>query len=184
MSVAAVEMASARGRTRRVLDSLANVSSVAWMPGEEMDYRQWLIVGRRLGALGRCSQWWLGDWIRFGNVRFGERYARAARITGYDVHTLVNMVYVASRFEISRRRDDLSWSHHEALASLDHGEQELWFERAVAQRLSVADLRGELRSVRRADARRTVTVASSEQPVVTCPECGCTFVLAGAARNR
>ena len=38
----------------------------------------------------------------------------------------MNMVYVASRFEVSRRREMLSWSHHAALAALDRDGQELW----------------------------------------------------------
>jgi hypothetical protein len=100
--------------------------------------------------MGRCGQWGIGDWILYGNAKFGERYTRAATITGYDAQTLMNMVYVASKFEISRRREALSWSHHESVAALDREEQERWLDLAAAERLSVADLRVEVRSSRRA----------------------------------
>jgi hypothetical protein len=127
----------------------AGISAVAWVPTRDLDAREWAEAGRFLGTMARSGQWGLGDWIRYGEARFGERYSKAARITGYDVQTLRNMVYVASRFEISRRRDNLSWSHHEAVAALGPSEQDSWLAIAQERRLSVTDLRTELRSTRR-----------------------------------
>jgi hypothetical protein len=134
-----------------------------------MDRAEWVAVGRRLGAMGRCGQWGIGDWIHYGNARFGERYDRAARVTGYDVQTLMNMVYVSSRFEISRRRESLSWSHHETLASSESSEQERWLDRAVAERMSVSDLRIELRNARR---RPEAAGNQKETKAHVCPHCG------------
>jgi hypothetical protein len=130
----------------------SSISAVAWVPVREMEFPEWAEAGRRLGAMGRCGQWGLGDWIRYGNTKFGERYAWAARVTAYDSQTLMNMVYVASRFEISRRRENLSWSHHETLAALQPDEQDYWLDRAIADHLSVSDLRLELRASRRNEA--------------------------------
>jgi hypothetical protein len=136
-------------------------------------------VGRRFGEIGRCSQWWLGDWIKYGNAKFGERYSRAMKLTGYDVQSLMNMVYVASRFEISRRRENLSWSHHATLAPLDVAEQEYWLTRAIAEKLSVADLRVELRGMRRTRAVATgdgaehaAQVQDDQVRTLVCPNCG------------
>ena len=126
------------------------VTPVSWQPGHAISLSQWVADGQRLGAIGRGVNWWLGDWLRFGNAKFGERYVRASRITGYDVQTLMNMVYVASRFEAERRRERLSWSHHAELAALEPDDQEQWLTRAEEERLSVRDLRGELRRVTRA----------------------------------
>lgn len=136
-------------------------------------------MGRRFGEIGRCSQWWLGDWIKYGNAKFGERYSRAMKLTGYDVQSLMNMVYVASRFEISRRRENLSWSHHATLAPLDVAEQEHWLTRAIAEKLSVADLRVELRGMRRtramtatSGAERSEQVEGDQARTLVCPNCG------------
>src|ERR1044072_8069353 len=74
-------------------------SAVAWHPQQELDRHQWAATGKRLGAIGRCSQWWIGDWIRYGTTRWGERYAQASRITGYDVSSLRNMAWVASQYD-------------------------------------------------------------------------------------
>jgi len=133
------------------------------------------VAGRRIGAVGRCIQWLLGDWIAYGNAKFGERYARAAKITGYDTQTLMNMVYVASHFPISRRREGLSWSHHETLAGLRLEEQEHWLDQAVAHRWSVSDLRTMVRAARSEDppaVEEGGRSTSRSGAVVSCPRCG------------
>ncbi len=151
------------------------LSKIAWVPQRDLGHSDWLATGRRLGAIGRCSQWWIGDWVRYGTARWGEKYAEAARVTGYDVASLRNMAWVASCFDLSLRNDKLTWSHHVLLAPLDVDEQRRWLQRASEERLSVADLRLELRALRGGDkgssrhAERDT--AGSEEPAV-CPHCG------------
>jgi hypothetical protein len=161
-------------------------SAIAWTPNHELDAHEWAAAGHRIGTVGRCIQWLLGDWIAYGNTKFGERYARASKITGYDPQTLMNMVYVASRFPISRRRENLSWSHHEAVASFDPDEQGRWLDEASKHRWSVSDLRIMLRAARKeraagGDERSPGTADASDVrklgekapgAAVTCPRCG------------
>jgi hypothetical protein len=152
---------------------------VAWTPGKDIDVYAWVRVGHRLGGMARCSQWWLGDWIRYGTTRWGEKYKEAARITGYDVQSLRNIAYVAGRIETSRRRDDLTWSHHAEVCALAPEQQDDWLQQAAAQRMSVADLRFELRSVRRLEGE-SAERAKAEAKVVTCPECEHRFTMPGS----
>ena len=156
--------------------SRSAISKVSWVPKRDLGHTEWLATGRRLGAIGRCSQWWIGDWIRYGASRWGEKYAEAARVTGYDVASLRNMAWVASQFELSLRSDKLTWSHHVLLAPLEPDEQRRWLERASEERLSVADLRLELRAVRngneKAAAEEDGHAAAAEGEVVVCPRCG------------
>jgi hypothetical protein len=160
-----------------VKGGISSISTIAWVPQQELDQQGWASAGRRLGAIGRGSQWWVGDWIRYGTARWGERYVEAARITNYDVHTLRNMAYVASRFKLSLRRDNLTWSHHALLAALTTDEQKRWLDRASKERLSVADLRMELRSMQRgAQESRSDDDNSAggetSQETISCPKCG------------
>lgn len=153
------------------------LSKVAWIPREELGHAEWIVAGRRLGTIGRCSQWWIGDWIRYGTAKWGEKYAEAARVTGYDVASLRNMAWVASRFSPSLRSDELTWSHHVLLAPLAAEEQRLWLERAREQKLSVADLRLELRALRggRQGKQPAVTPAADSRggaDSAVCPRCG------------
>jgi hypothetical protein len=158
---------------------------VAWIPERDLDIREWARIGQRLGVMGRCNQWWIGDWIRYGDAKYGEKYSRAAKLTGYDVQTLTNYVYVATSFaDVTRRRETISWSHHEAVAALEPAQQDNWLTLAAGLKWAVKDLRDELR------ARRAGRSSSGEEPTkqveeqlagtdqlqaeehVRCPHCG------------
>jgi hypothetical protein len=164
--------------------SRATISDVAWHAAEDMSFSEWLEYGRRLGVMGRSAGWWIGDWLSYGNHVFGERYARASRITGYDSQTLMNMAYVASRFDESRRRGKLSWSHHAEIAAMGPEEQDYWLERAESDRLSVRCLREGIRRERlrkkaedEAAERESVSTDGGAHPHddLVCPECGHVF---------
>jgi hypothetical protein len=142
----------------------------------ELDLRAWVEEGRRLGLIGRGVAWWLGDWLRYGNERYGERYSRASRITGYDRQTLMNMAYVASRFAPDRRRERLSWSHHADLAGVSAEEQEHWLDLAEADGLSVRCLREAIRAADKGDKRvldgsAPKGLAARGAQEVVCPNC-------------
>jgi hypothetical protein len=167
---------------------LTALTPTSWAAGRELAVGEWVEQGQCLGAIGRASAWWIGDWVRYGSARYGDRYAAASRVTGYDVQSLMNMSYVASRFDPGRRRRDLSFSHHAELAGLPPEDQELWLDRAEAGGLSVRALRAELRKVRqRSAARVALARARLEAPpepqaepadppaaedALVCPHCG------------
>jgi hypothetical protein len=142
-------------RTAAPTDSVApaSLTGVSWIPKADIGLETWIEQGKRLGCVGRSVGWWLGDWLIYGNQKFGEKYVRATRITGYDAQTLMNMAYVASRFPSSRRRSALSWSHHAELAALEVSEQERWLDMVEEQRMSVRSLRIEVRGARRSAQR-------------------------------
>ena len=141
-----------------------------------------MTVGRRFGVTARASQWWLGDWLRYGAKKWGEKYKEASAITGYDIQTLKNYAYVAGQFESSRRRDALTWSHHEVVAPLLPAEQDEWLDQATQHRFSVADLRIEVRHLRKTrEPRPSITAAEPTdeqgQPTFKCPQCGAELIV-------
>lgn len=153
---------------------------LAWQPDGAIRYPDWAATGQRLGEFGHGIQWWIGDWVRYGNGRWGERYGEAAKITGYEVKSLRNLAYVASRFEPSRRRDNLTWSHHAEVAVLEPADQDSWLDRAIALRLSVADLRELRRTSSLADARVAALGRPRQSRIpaeIVCPNCGSTLPL-------
>ena len=143
---------------------------LTWSPGKDIDVLAWVREGHRLGAMARCSKWLLGDWIRYGTTRWGEKYKQVARITGYDVKTLRNIAYVAGQVDVSRRRDNLSWSHHAEVCSLEPEQQDKWLDFAANEGVSVADLRIEIRSALRAEDGEDPD-SKPNRKIVTCPEC-------------
>jgi hypothetical protein len=186
---------------RRTQPSPTALTATSWSAPGELPVVDWVEQGRWLGAVGRASGWWIGDWIRYGNVRYGEKYGEAARLTGYDCQSLMNMAYVAGRYEAPRRRESLSFSHHAELAALAPPDQDLWLDRVEAGALSVRALRFELRearqrvALRRARATRRLTPVSGHrpaaarsdleaQPELRCPHCGHRFGRAAETSRR
>lgn len=129
--------------------------------------------------MSRVSNWWVGDWLHYGAARWGEKYTEAASITGYDVKTLRNIAYIAKRFDLSRRRDKLTWTHHAELAALPPDQQEEWLDRALALRLSPGDLRLELRTAQRSLESSSPEELPLERSVndFSCPHCGCAIAI-------
>lgn len=69
----------------------------------------------------KSIQWWVGDWLRFGERKYGEMYSQMLDSTDYEYGSLANMKYIAERFESSLRSENLSWSHHKEVAPLEPG---------------------------------------------------------------
>lgn len=117
----------------------------------ELSATDWQALGGQLFAIDRGLQWAIGDWINYGESRYGETYTAAMEATGKDRYVLANLAWVARKVERSRRRDTLSWSHHAEVAALDPAEQERILDRAEAEgwsqravRSAVQELRHEL----------------------------------------
>lgn len=120
----------------------AEMTETSWRPRTELSFAQWEDVGRNLQRMGRAWQWWIGDWIRYGEQRWGEKYDQAIDIVGLEYSTLASIVYVSGRIESCRRRQDLSWSLHAEVAKFDADEQDEWLDRAATEGMTVQRLRG------------------------------------------
>jgi hypothetical protein len=73
-----------------------------------------------LGKIEHSVSWWIGDWWAFGEHRYGDRKAmvEAEDWEGPAYQTCFNAWNIAKRFEINRRRLNLSFTHHAEVAGL------------------------------------------------------------------
>lgn len=102
-------------------------------------------MGEQLFAVADSSTWWIADWLVFGESAFLDRYEEAIRKTQLNYQTLRNYAWVARRFDMSRRRGELTFGHHAELAALDKPEQDYWLHKAVEYGWSRNRLRSEVR---------------------------------------
>ncbi len=107
----------------------------------DLPFEQYVRLGRNIRLLRDASKWWLGDWIIFGEDTYDEKYSQAVEVTDYSLGYLRNIVYTCRNVAPSRRRDDLSFSHHMEVAKLHGRDQRRWLGRAVREDLSEAVLR-------------------------------------------
>jgi N6-adenosine-specific RNA methylase IME4 len=109
---------------------------------EDLDFGEWEEVGRALGRVENGRQWWTGDWLNHGERKYGEGYAQGMDATGLALQTLTNCAWVARRFsEISRRRENLSWGHHDVVAADEPADQDYWLDQAEEHDWTVRELR-------------------------------------------
>lgn len=107
---------------------------------------EWEEAGKLLHQAEGAVHWWIGDWLLHGHGHYEHgQYKEALEILPFEHGTLRNDKYVAEVFELSRRRDNLSWSHHQVVAGLTKRDQNRWLDRAEKNEWSSRDLRKELK---------------------------------------
>jgi hypothetical protein len=113
---------------------------------EGMPFDRWLALGAALRKAGKGIQFWIGDWIRYGEHEYGEMYSQAIEATGKAEATLQNYVFVAKNVHSSRRRelDVVDFSTHAEVASLPAKDQERILAAAEKDTLTVKQVRREV----------------------------------------
>ena len=107
----------------------------------DLSFAEWDDLGQKLAPIGKSIGFIIGDWINYGEGRYGEKYAEALERSGMAYQTLMNYSYVARKVEISCRQENLGFEHHAVVAKLKPDEQEHWLEMTKAHNLSVRRLR-------------------------------------------
>lgn len=113
------------------------------------DWEQALAFARKAES---CAMWWVGDLLNYGETNYGDTYTQAMEASGLEYQTVANAKYVAGQVEFSRRRENLSFSHHDAVASLPPKEQNRWLAKAERENWTRTELRARLRQEKRLSA--------------------------------
>lgn len=111
-----------------------------------LSFETWHRIGRQLHLISDSSNWWLGDWLVYGETKYPDRYQRAIESSSLDYKTLRNYAWIARRIPLCRRRAGLSMSHHAEVAGLPEKEQDTWLQRAEQERWSRNRLRREIQT--------------------------------------
>lgn len=131
-------------------------------------------VGSFLQAVDACSAWWWGDFLvaycgynvgkeekelatKFDEITHGEKLkqysSQYSLICNREAKTLAHWRGVADFFNSSRRREELSHTHHVEAQNGSDGDSAVadnWLDLAVANRWSVSQLRAAIRQQKRA----------------------------------
>jgi len=119
-------------------------------------FEVWSAVTQQLVRAERSIRWWIGDAIRFGEHKYGEKYAQAIEATGYSYGTLANSVYVAGKYDdFSLRNENCTFRQHEITAPLEPVERAEVLETALVKGWTEKQLREEVRERRTLPANPT-----------------------------
>jgi hypothetical protein len=114
-----------------------------------MTYEQYEAIGTLLGRASAAIRWAVGDWLAFGEDRFGELAAQAAETLNISPEGRMELVRVARAIPHHRRRLSLSWTHHRAVArrSITPRQREELLDRAEAEGWNAREIEAEARGL-------------------------------------
>lgn len=111
------------------------------------NWEEFDVSGFVLGRMSGSIPFWIGDYVERGEELFSEKFSQALIHFGdRNYQTIANYASVCRRVPARyrnkpHRRDELSFSHHDAVAALTHAKQSYWLQRAVDEEISSKDLR-------------------------------------------
>lgn len=109
---------------------------------EELSFDEWDDLGQKLAPIARSIGFIIGDWINYGETRYGAKYKEALTRTGLTYQTLADFSYVARKVEFSLRNENLDFSQHRVVAKLKTPEEKQhWLDIANKHDMSVRRLR-------------------------------------------
>lgn len=115
----------------------------------DTSFEEWQSMGDWLQSAERSLMWWIGDWMRFGEHKWGEKYAQAIDATGHSYQTLADAKWVSERFDFSERSEKLGWSHFRQAASIkDKSARSLLLREAEQEGWSVRETRAAVNRIK------------------------------------
>lgn len=124
---------------------LGETTPVSWKPRGTLAYEEWIAIGNTLQQVNASLNWWIGDWMNYGEKKWGEMYAQAVEVTGWDYQRLANAKWVSARIPFSTRVEKLTWTHHREVATLEPEVQIALLLQAEREGWSVRRLREEIK---------------------------------------
>lgn len=97
---------------------------------------EWLQAGRSLVAMKNSINWWLGDWLVYGENKFGDEiYNYLNHDLAYK--TILTIKKVCRAFPPDKRKGELSFSHHAVIAYIKDDEERFkYLDVAIEEKLS------------------------------------------------
>jgi len=130
----------------------------------DLEYDEWAHRGKMLLLLEKATAWWIGDWLNYGEAHYGEKYAQAVEATGKAPEALRKYQWVSEHMSPDRRREALTFGHHDAVAALPAAEADAILEEAEANDWTVGE-------VRRAARKAKGEPENVETKTAECPYC-------------
>lgn len=104
-------------------------------------FDEWAGLGHVFALMHKSLAFAIGDWLNYGEDRFGEKAAQVIDSRHFSENTVRVYRWVAKQVPRSRRFPELSFKHHMAVAGLAAPEQKTWLRKASESTLSVSQMK-------------------------------------------
>lgn len=112
----------------------------------------WVELGKILSALQGRLQWLIGDWAATIERQWKRKYKDIADYLGYEEKTIRDWVYVCRNVELSMRIDNVSFAHHQLVASMTPDDQLMWLRWVVDNKdVSTREMAAAIKTWKRQD---------------------------------
>lgn len=126
----------------------ARVTPVSLEMPDDFDMNLWKKAGTTIKMLAKGAQWWVGDWLNFGEARFGEKYSQYIDELGLAQGTIANYQSISGRMPPDRRKEELSFGHHESVLAVEDPKlQDELLEMAIKENWTREQLRNYIRDL-------------------------------------
>lgn len=135
-------------------------------PIGEPTFDQWQECGQFIQKASGSVSLWLGDWLNYGEKKWGEKYAQAIEDTGLDYQTLKNASWVAGKIDLSRRRDTLPFGQHAEVASLEPNQQNEVLDWAESEHATIKEVRQKVKEIKRQKQLNQIITSSPTGQII------------------
>jgi hypothetical protein len=123
---------------------------------EDTSFSDWEDIGKKLKNVEGAVQFWIGDWINFGERKWGDKYQFVHDELGFSYDYISQIASVSKKFPgnsvagngiegTPTRHENLSFSHHVEVATIPGPVAERLLIKAETENLSKRELRIEVR---------------------------------------
>ena len=89
--------------TLAINDPKFSVTALGIQFNVDLSFEEWDALGQKLGEVHNSMAFAIGDWINYGQNRWGEKYEEALARTGLTYSTLSEYSYVARKVQFCAR---------------------------------------------------------------------------------
>lgn len=128
--------------------SALGFTKVGYRPTANCTWADWVNAGHLIRAIDRFKNFAIGDWLNGGEQKWGDTYTAAlSEFEWGSLAKLQKLAWVSRAVPMENRRDDLTWSHHAAVAKLTWPEQIDWLSYAALHEMTVSELKSKINEV-------------------------------------
>ena len=122
------------------------VSKIGLELPDNLTFKDWQLLADGINTFSGASMWILGDWLNYGEDRYGQEFSQFVDKLEYAQITQQEALRIARRFPKETRHGGLPWSYHQTVAGLATAEREVLLKESEINQWTREQLRDEMKA--------------------------------------